>query len=117
MLDAYRDSNGLSPQLPPYRNSALFRHLPLFIMVAFYEDSRRKTLFHERANQYGPWGDPTTCEVGVLEWSPGKRMPKPRTTIRLLLTAISGCPLTPGEIISTNVGALPSRDQPRIQIV
>ncbi|KAL9027446.1 MAG: hypothetical protein Q9196_004031 [Gyalolechia fulgens] len=86
-------------------------------MAAFYHDSKRRTLFHERANRFGQCAEPSTCEVGLLEWSPGERMPKRYSTVRPLLTTISGYPLGTAEIIRTNAQALLSRSQPRIQIV
>ncbi|KAI4269586.1 MAG: hypothetical protein L6R38_007416 [Xanthoria sp. 2 TBL-2021] len=67
-------------------------------MAAFYQDSRRRTLFNKEANRFGQCSDATTCAVGVLEWSPGY-------------------PREAGEIIESNAQALRSRAQPRVQIV
>ncbi|KAL8919411.1 MAG: hypothetical protein Q9208_006789 [Pyrenodesmia sp. 3 TL-2023] len=67
-------------------------------MAAFYQDSRPRTDFDQGTNRFGQCGDPATCVVGLLEWSPGD---PPRTA----------------EIIKSNAEALRSRAQPRVQIV
>lgn len=40
-------------------------------MATFYHDSSRKSIFAERATQFGPISGPETCQVDLLEWSPG----------------------------------------------
>ena len=39
--------------------------------MAFYHDSSRKSVFAERARQFGPLSGPESCQVDLLEWSPG----------------------------------------------
>lgn len=86
-------------------------------MADFYQDNRRRTLFHEQANRFGRCAEPTTCEVGVLEWSPGKMITQPCIAFCLLLTHILGVPFGTGPMINTDAQALLSRAQPRVQIV
>lgn len=48
--------------------------LQLFMMMAFYHDSSRKSVFAERARQLGPLSGPEMCPIDLLEWSPGMSM-------------------------------------------
>ena len=41
------------------------------MMAAFYHDSSRKSVFADRARQRGPVSGPETCQIDLLEWSPG----------------------------------------------
>lgn len=86
-------------------------------MVGFYQDSRRKALFHESFKRFGPCNQPATCEVDVLEWSPGKMVTQFRTIVCPMLSAFLGDLAGTGNLIRTNAHALPSRVQPRVQIV
>lgn len=66
--------------------------------AALYNDSSRGTIFAERARKYGYLSGSDTCQIDLLEWSPGD--------------IIAAQP-----VIETNAKALPSRVQPRIQVV
>lgn len=92
-------------------------------MAAFYNDSSRKTVFAKRARQSGPLNGPETCQIDLLEWSPGMNLP-PSQGIDVgryapfpVLTCVSGNSTTAQPLIETNAQALPFRVQPRIQIV
>lgn len=92
-------------------------------MATFYHDSSRKSVFAERARQFGPISGPETCQVDLLEWSPGI-VSSPGHTIRVtkyanlfILMYLSGGSTQPQPLIETNVQELPSRAQPRVQVV
>lgn len=40
-------------------------------MATMYHDSSRRDDFARRAKSLGPLSGPETCEVDLLEWSPG----------------------------------------------
>ena len=92
-------------------------------MAAFYHDDSRKSIFAERARQFGPINGPEMCQIDLLEWSPGAHFSSfdLSTSVKYapfaVLTCLIGASATTQPLIETDAQAIPFRAQPRVQIV
>ena len=92
----------------------------LLIMAAFYHDGSRRSIFAERARQFGPINGSETCQIDLLEWSPGIHVSSFDSSTSLKyapLTCLTGDSATTQPLIETDARALRFRAQPRVQVV
>ena len=92
-------------------------------MAAFYHDGTRRSIFAERARQFGPINGPEKCQIDLLEWCPGTSclyfhlLTLIRYAPSAILTCLIGESVTTQPLIETDARAIPFRAQPRAQIV
>ena len=92
-------------------------------MTAFYHDGSRRSIFAERARQFGPINGPEMCQIDLLEWSPGTHFSALHSSTSMnyapftILTYLTGDSATAQPLTQTDARVIPFKAQPRVQIV
>ena len=121
LLDAF--FTGIRVFIISYISHNVSSHLRLWVMAAFYHDGSRRSIFAERARQFGPINAPEMCQIDLLEWSPGTHTSAFDSSTSMndapfaILTCLTGDSATTQPLIQTDARAIPFGAQPRVQIV